>query len=604
MPGATLNRLIEESSGNIISQNCNNNPLLLKRGEVNALRNYYYTQNGAKARNGSDLFKSVDNYDEDIDGNVIYMEVFSRDEDDFYVQFLGTDTGYLYFCRYTETGGDTTQTKVNDLTVSDYPIQTMQLDLTDDTILETELDRVQNYQYAIMRSPTATQGGAPLHWQKEPAFISAPTKIQSAVLNNRIYFIDSSNTLYMFDGNLTTGRKLTAITITKTEYDSADKFIGIFTFNNRLWVVTDTDKFLGSAAGDGTTFNDASGVYLKLGRMEGMDVTEFLSTKNGVFVGLTNPTIKRSSTKILTGNAPENYRLDDIDSEAGVIGSSGQSINQDFMALTRYGFVSIESYGSNDRFGLTKQDTMSSKVNNEILPKMKQDKIESTYYAGDKNWYVCKINDNTLAIYDVEFSTKNTPKWTFFDYEFTVRKVKSMVNRLFMVDNNNNILITDAPHMKTDNGTSYTKRIKSFAFGKGLVGRDDLNELIGIEKQFKDIAMVSTIPAQVQTVEMIPIYDGVPLTVNPKNTPIGTVELRPKSNRNLTLESTVLLSSSITLGSFEYETLYRKISSLAGTGRTLQIEMTTEAELDIEIIGFTSNYSLNKLAHSSNNTTP
>lgn len=595
---------MEEASGNIVSQNCNNNPLLLKRGEVNALRNYYYTQNGAKARNGSDLFKSVDNYDEDIDGDIIYKEVFSRDEDDFFYYFLGTNTGYLYFCKFTESGGAYSQTKVNDLTVSDYPAEIMQLDLTNDTILETELDRVQNYQYAIMRSPTATQGGSPSHWQKTPAFTSSPTRIRSAVLNNIIYFIDGSSTLYKFDGNLTTGRKLSSVTITKTEYDPADEFIGIFTFNNRLWLVTKSDKFLGSAAGDGSTINDASGVYLKLGRIEGMDVTEFLSTKNGVFVGLTNTTIKRSQTKILTGNAPENYRLDDIDSEAGVIGSSGQSINQDFMALTRYGFVSIESYGTNDRFGLTKQDTMSSKVNNEILPKMKQDKIESTYYAGDKNWYVCKINDNTLAVYDVEFSTPAIPKWTFFDYAFTVKKVKSLLNRLFIVDNNNNVLLTDAPHMKTDNGTSYIKRIKSFAFGKGLVGRDDLNELIGIEKQFKDISMVSTIPSQVQTVEMIPIYDGVPLTVNPKNNPIGTVELRPKTNRNLTLASTTLLSSSITLGSFEYETLYRKISSLSGTGRTLQIEMTTDEELDIEIIGFTSNYSLNKSAYSSNNTTP
>ena len=597
---------IDEPSGVLDELNSYNNPLKLIRNQLNFIRNWFFTQNGIKTRFGSSLFKTKSNVDADIDGNIIFMDVFSPDTATDYFHFIGTDKGFLYFCRFSKTG-DVVQTPVTDLTLSDYPAEIMKLDLQDNSTVLQEINRVKSFQYAILRAPTAVQGGDPAHWQRTPAFDSNVTSIGMKVLNNIAFFKDNTNTLYQFDGTLGDGRKLSTVTINRPEFVSAeDNIVSLFTFNNRWWVVTDTDKMFASAPGDGTTFQEADGVFIKLGRIAGMDIRDTISTKNGVFITLENSTIEESQMQILTGSSRDTYRIDDVDSTAGTIGSSGESINQDFLTLTQYGFANISAFGENDRFGLTQQDTVSAKVNGDVFSEIDSDKVKGLYYSGvgnrKRNWYCCQLSARLMAIYDINFSTDSKHKWSFFDYGFDVLCHFTMLNRWFLVDNNNNILLTDAPNVLSDNGTSYSKVLRSFSYGKNQLGKDEINTLAAFQKQFKDIGIHCIIPGSSQNIDVNAIYDGLPLTSQPDGSPFLQVVLSPQSANDITLSSDTLLSSSVTLGSFEEETIYKKVQSRSGTARTLQIEIVADNDIELEVMDLSATYNLNKEQFDSVNT--
>jgi hypothetical protein len=596
--GETAYTTIEDSSGQIEALNSFSDPQNIKRNQLSRSRNWIYTKNGIRTRFGSLVFKNNDNRDTAIRGNIIFNKVYSRDQDSHYFHFLGTDLGYLYFAKFSSEFGIVSQIPVTDLSLSDYPVDTILLDLQNDSSIITELNRVRTFQWAVLRAHDQTIGS---YWDLTPAF--TPTgSITSAVLNNKIFFADGTPTLHMFDGVLGTGRKLTQITISNSEFDSEfDNIVKVFTFNNALWLVTDTDKFIRSAPGDGTTFTDLTGVVIKIGRLEGMDVVDIVKTQNGVFIGLTNPTIKSYQTKILTGSSADTYRIDDVDNTAGIIGSSGQQIGQDFIALTDYGFVNITAFGQNDRFGLTQQKSISADVLGDIFEFFDSSVIDSTFYSGvqknKRNWFVCQVGPSTLAIFDANFSdiSSGVYKWTFFDYPFTIKTPSSLVNRLFITDNQNNILMTDVPNIFQDNNQNYKKEVGTCAFGASLSGRDAMAELIGIEKQFKQLKIPAIIPGQDQTVQCLMVSNGVPLTTLPGEvagpTTYPNYLIESKRAETLLLSSEILLSTPITLGSFEYESQLLEIG-LADSARTAKYVLSSNVPLDLEIFSFISVYEM------------
>lgn len=599
-----------ESLGNIDSVNSNSLPLLINRNELNYSRNYFLTQNGIRARLGSTAFKTTDNGDEDINGVFNYMEVFGRDEDEFYYQFFATTTGYLYFCKFSNTTGATVQDAISDLSLgTDYPTDVMSLDLQDDTTIITEIARVKTFQYAILRSPTAViTAGTPNYWALEPAFdVTEGTAIKSATLGNKIFFIDGTGTLYYFDGVLGTGRKLSTVTITKTEFVAlTDKIVDIFTFNSKLWIITDTDKVIASAPGDGTLINDALGFYVKIGRIEGMDIQQSVPTKNAVFIGLTNPATAKSQTKMLTGSSTSTYTIEDVDSEAGIIGSSGVCIGQEMISLTQYGFINIQALASgSDRFGLTKQKTISSKVNGDVLGAKDIPYIKGTYYPGAsdsiRNWFVCQLNQNFLAIYDVNFSTDTVAKWNFFTYQDGINTIKSFNNRLFAVFADGTISLLDAPTIYKDNGTAYNKEIRTFTFGKTRGNDPKGKELLGIEKQFKDVAITIRGPGTTQTISVTPLVNDRQILTLPNGGAFSTVQLVPVAAVDLDLTNEIIdLSADIALGVFQYETYTKVVSDRSCTGNVMQLQLSTNADLDLEIIDIYTRYALGKFSFDTN----
>ncbi len=606
MPAKSIDNLVYEYNKDFTRVHSNTDSTLIDEDELAEAVNFYWTQKGLRSRLGSSLFH--DNSEYAFNGNIVHFNVYTRSNLDHFFLIAGTDTGYLYFIRAStdESVGQTAQTPVTDLTLgTDYPTDIYYFNRND--ITET-LSRFANYQWAIFRSPTATQvSGTPNYWDDEPA-LPATGIVDTLVFNNILYIISGEDDLYKFEGTLSSGNKLTDIS--SNIQAKASVTVGTTGFKklgskfSRLIVITDDDYVHGSAIGNGDSFSGVGSEQftLRLGRIEGVDLLNFTSVKNSAIISLGNDQINKYLTNLLSSDGTTtSIRIDGIDENTGIKGSSGVAVNQNLIGLSDFGFVTIDAQGSNERFGLTAQRTISRFVN-DFRERLDESQVRGVYYPGDKNWYMCQINNNEVLVLSVDYSEFNQTsilentevyKWSIFEYGFDIRGIESLLGYLFFIDDNNNILMSDVPGVYTDNGVQYQKRLRSKSFGSGPTdGNLSDQELKNHDKNIKQVK-IHGIGRNLNNQSF-----NVFLSRTSGLTTLQTFEALASATFSFAtivdLFPAFDLFDNVDLGSVLQSPFFYKSNDLTTVARVAQILFRTNTELDLEITDFALGYMITK----------
>lgn len=609
MPSTGIDNLTYEYNRKLERVNSNTSSLLLKEEEISDAVNYYWSQNGLRARLGGKNFKTKTQFNGE---DVVHMNIYSRPQDDFFYFIVGTTGGYLFFIKLSLTTGATTQTAVTDLSLgTDYPTDTYFFDASD---LVATLERLDDFQYAIFRSPTASQvSGSPDYWDLEPALDTSTGFIETFVFNNILYIIDGTENLYKFDGTLTSGNKIAAVTDinSKSEVTSSTEFKKLGSKFTRL-IVVDEDYVHGSAVGDGDSFSGLGSeeLTLRIGRLEGTKIKDFAPIKNGGVITSQNETTKVYNTKLLTSDGTTaSIRIDEVDDRAGIIGKSAVPVNQEMIALTNYGFIALKSLGSNERFGLTDQKSISKDINNKIKRNLNPSLVNATYYSNDKNWYLCQISDDLVACLSLDYSeTQSTLfsneayKWTTFLYPGGLKQIKSLFNYLFIVDSDNNIVMSDVPAVYKDSGTAYLKRIVSRSFGSGedaAFGEGTDKEGRNYEKSLKKVkvnGIVRDLSDQSLTVTAIK-SSGLSGVQNIKKDADFSFTLATGLDLGPAADA-FDLSDDVDLFQREESPAFYQAKDVGLTSRTFQVQIDSVDDLDFEVLDIAVGYTINKEAKS------
>ena len=587
--------------------NTNASSLLLDPEEVAEAINYYWSQNGLRPRFGGKNFKNKAQFN---GRGVININIYARQNDNFFYFIIGTTGGFLYFIRLSTITGATTQTAITDLSAGvDYPTDVYYFDPKD---VSGSLDRLMDFQYSIFRSPTQTQTtGSPDYWAETPALSATSGRISTEVFNDQLYIIDGTNKLYSFNGELTSGNKLTDSSSSiqaKSQVLSTTEFLGFSSLLSRLFIATNDSYIHGSLINQGANYGSIASEYVTIavGRRNGTRLKDFTNVRSAAIITAQNPQTKEFSTELLSSDGTlASIRIDGVDSKSGIIGGSSVSIHQDLLALTNYGFVTLNAFGANQRFGLTEQKSISRDINDKIRESLEPDKVTATYYANDKNWYMCQLNDNLVAVLSLDHSNMSSStviekqkfNWTTFIYPDGIKQIKSLFNYLFVVDLDNNIVMQDVPGIYTDSDTQYLKRIITRSFGANGPAVDSSDtELKNYEKTLKKVkinGIARNLTNQAITVSVLKNSGLEGSSVIESNVPFALTLATA-----LDLYPAIDLSLANDLFSKQEVPVFYKTENLKVVTRTFQIQIDATTEIDLELLDVSVGYLIGKEARS------
>lgn len=446
--------------------NTSTNPRSIDPFDVVDAHNMKWSSNALITRQGNKLWKNNAQWSGQT---VIHGTDFEKSTDDFYYAIVVLDNGKIYYIRS---------------------------------------DNVSFGTAAATWTEILSTGSA------SPALSSTLTSVSTQGFNNKLFFVDSTNNIYYWDG----GANLVAVT--KSTSMGANNLVALREKSYRLWVLDDAGRTHCSAINDGTDFTSAGTGALNYGRVEGLKATAMTPFGDELIISTESPRTEKFQTYRLlgfqffdpsvSGTEQGQFEIRKINTIAGIIGASGQEIGEDTIGLTTRGFIGIQS--ALNLANITERSFFSDPIS-EIVKEInfkQAEKVKSVIdYSNGR--YLCAVpfgegsnESSLLLVYDFLRSRpqEGIYRWTTWSFDFNeIISLFTLAGDVYVADENGNIYhVEDDDAGYADNGNPIIYNLKTAPIG---------GQKIGSEKTFEMPSATFVNLAEEVDIEIFPYVDGI-----------------------------------------------------------------------------------------------
>jgi hypothetical protein len=153
-----------------------------------------------------------------------------------------------------------------------------------------------------------------------------------------------------------------------------ENYIGLGERAGRLTAISDAGDTIISEPNDGTDFNGDQSERIPYGKVDGLRVTNLTPFNRGLILSLTEQTLQKSATSLLTGyrkydtNTPNRidglFKIDRESNMVALYGRSGREVGNSFIGITKNGFINLSALDASVEFGLTDSSYLSRQIQN------------------------------------------------------------------------------------------------------------------------------------------------------------------------------------------------------------------------------------------------
>jgi len=371
-----------------------------------------------------------------------------------------------------------------------------------------------------IKSNNAAYGTAAATWTEinnpasgTPALAANATKYGVFGFNNKLFFADSTNAYFSWNG---TDADLTAET--KPTSLSTNNIIGFIDKSSRLAALDDGGRTHMSGINDGTDFTGAGTGSLNYGRVEGLRASNLVPFGDDILITTEDQLTLRFQTYRLlgiqffdpavAGTDTSQFEVRKVNSIAGMIGDSAQEISDDTIGLTPRGVIGVQKAISAK--ALTERDFISFPIK-EVIQQInfaKADKIRSVVdYVNGR--YLLAVpfggdaqESNLILVYDFlrSSASEGVYRWTFWTFAFgEIGTLGVIAGVPYVTDIDGNIYkLNDVNAGYADNATAIQYLAKTAAIGGDSTGvMKDFSELVVL---FTDLS-TTKFPMEVNVVK-------------------------------------------------------------------------------------------------------
>jgi len=391
-----------------------------------------------------------------------------------------------------------------------------------------------------IKSNNANFGVATATWTEilstssaSPALSATLTGASTQGFNDKLYFVDSTNNIYYWDGSST---DLTAVT--KSAAMGANNLVALQEKSYRLWVLDDAGRTHASAINDGTDFTSAGTGFLNYGRVEGLKATTMTPFGDEVIISTEDVLVRKFQTyrltgfqffdSTVTGSDTGQFEVRKINTIAGIIGASGQEIANDTIGLTPRGFISIESALS--ATNVTERTFISNPIK-EIVSDIEFDSADKVQSVVDytNGRYLCAVpfgkgasEASLILVYDFLRSSpaEGIYRWSTWSFDFNdIISLGLIAGEPYVTDEDGNIYkLEDDDASYADNSNAITYNVKIAPLGSGNVGT---------EKEFRSPSAVFTNLTGEVDIDIYPYPDGIVERIDGFEEPLSAIKVEP-----------------------------------------------------------------------------
>lgn len=331
-----------------------------------------------------------------------------------------------------------------------------------------------------------------------PALAGNALKYDIFSFNNKLFFCDSTNGYFSWDGvaaNLTAETDPTDL--------GAGNIVAFIDKSSRLVALDTNGRTHLSTINNGSDFTGAGSGSLNYGRVEGLRATSLIPFGDDVLITTEDQQTLRYQTYFLTGiqffdpditgSDTSQFEVRKINSIGGMIGDSAQEIADDTIGLTPRGFIGVSKILQAN--SLTERDYVSFPIK-ELVREInfsQSDKIRSAVdYVNGR--YLCAVpfgegatECNVLLVYDFLRSSpaEGIYRWTYWTFAFGDIATVGIISGVpYIGDLSGNIYkLNDTTAEFSDNGLPIQYTVKTAAIG---------GESIGVSKDFTELVVLFT----------------------------------------------------------------------------------------------------------------